>query len=373
MNSAKIKLKNTAEQVELIKAMVSPDDTTRNKAREAFAKFIGPVIQQVLDLMGTTNLLYTPWPYNEDDIAMFPLDLYYQQPIGSIKVWTQNAPGGLGTSVETGLQEMPITTFRLDTAVSWLEKTIRRGRLPYVSLGLNRAAQELLRLEERNGWLVALRALAEARTRSGGTTLEHIIQTGTANVLQLDDFNQWLTRAKRINVAWDTTGTPDQAFSRGATDAFLSPEAMEQIRGFVYQPMNTRSGDVTTSGATSIALPDNMREQIYRNAGMSEVYGIILHEMLEFGLSQRYNSLFDSFYSGTLTFVSANQEIIVGVDRSRDALIKPVAQNADYGSELRMEVDDQWPKRAGKLGYFGAKEEGFACIDARVLSGLIIQ
>ena len=370
MNSATIKLKNTADQVELIKAMVSPDDTTRNKARESFAKFIGPVIQQVLDLMGTTNLLYTPWPYNEDDLPMFPLDLYYQQPVGSVKVWTQNAAGGLGSSLEAGLQETALTTFRLDTAVSWLEKTIKRGRLPYVSLGLNRAAQELLRLEERNGWLVVLRALAEARTKSSGSTYEHVIETGTSDVLQLDDFNKWLTRAKRINVAFDTTGTPDQSYSRGATDAFLSPEMMEQIRGFVYQPMNTRQA---TSGTAGIALPDNMREQIYRNAGMSEVYGIVLHEMLEFGLSQRYNTLFDTYYAGTLSFVSASQEIIVGVDRSRDALIKPIAQNADYGTELRMEVDDQWPKRAGKLGFFGAKELGFACIDARVLSGVIVK
>lgn len=378
MNNAKIKLKNTAQQIELIQAMVSPDGATAGKAREAFAKFIGPVIQQVLNLMGTANLLYTDWPYNEDDLPMFPLDQYYQQPVGSIKVWQQNAPGGLGSSLESGLQEMPITTYRLDTAVSWLEKTIRRGRLPYVSLGLNRAAQELLRLQERNGWLIALRALAEARTKSGSTTLEHVIQSTAADVLQLDDFNRWLTRAKRINVAFDNQGTPDQAYSRGATDAFLSPEMMEQIRGFVYQPMNTRVGATGTTGtpagsSTAVPLPDATRQAIYNNAGLSEVYGITLHEMLEFGISQRYNTLFDSFYAGALTFDTVNQEIIVGVDRSRDALIRPIAQNADFGSDLVMQVDDQWPKRAGKIGFFGALEEGRAVIDSRVLSGLIIQ
>lgn len=375
MNNAKIKLKNTPAQMELIKAMVSPDGAVSTKAREAFAKFIGPVIQQVLNLMGTANLIYSDWPYNEDDLPMFPLDQYYQQPVGSIKVWQQNAAGGLGTSQETGLQEMPITTYRLDTAVSWLEKTIRRGRLPYVSLGLNRAAQELLRLQERNAWLVVLQALAQARTKSSGTTYEHVIQTAATDVLQLDDFNKWLTRAKRINVAFDLTGTPDQMYSRGATDAFLSPEMMEQIRGFVYQPMNTRNGKVGTGSdtSTSIALPDAMREQIYQNAGLSEVYGITLHEMLEFGINQRYNTLFGSFYSGALTFATANQEIIVGVDRSRDALIRPIAQNADFGPDLVMQVDDQWPKRAGKLGFFGAMEEGRAVIDARVLSGIIVQ
>jgi hypothetical protein len=373
MNKAKINLKNTQDQVEMIQAMVSPDGTKAGQAKEAFAKFIGPIIQQVLNLMGTANLIYTDWPYNEDDLPMFPLDQYYLNPVGSVKVWQQNSAGGLGSSLESGLQEMPITTYRLDTAVSWLEKTIRRGRLPYVSLGLNRAAQELLRLQERNAWLVALRALAEARTKSGATTLEHLIQSTTADVLQLDDFNRWLTRAKRINTAFDYTGTPEQMYSRGATDAFLSPEMMEQIRGFVYQPMNTRSGAVTSSGATALALPDATRQDIYNNAGLSEVYGITLHEMLEFGINQRYNTLFGSFYSGALTFSTGSQEIIVGVDRSRDALIRPIAQNADYGSDLVFQVDDQWPKRAGKLGFFGALEEGRAVIDARALTGLIIQ
>lgn len=378
MNNAKIKLDNTSKQVELVKAMVSNDPATSAKARAAFAQFIGPIIQQVLNLMGTVNYLYTDWPYNEDDLPMFPLDQYYQNPVGTVKVWTQNAAGGLGSSLETGLQEMSITTYRLDTAVSWLEKTLRRGRLPYVSLGLNRAAQELLRLQERNGWLVVLRALAEARTKSGVSTLEHVIQTTAADVLQLDDFNRWLTRAKRINVAFDNQGTPETLYSRGATDAFLSPEMMEQIRGFVYQPMNTRVGATGTTGtpagsSTAVPLPDATREAIYNSGGLSEVYGITLHEMLEFGINQRYNTLFDSFYSGALTFDTANQEIIVGVDRSRDAIIRPIAQNADSGSTLVMQEDDQWPKRAGKVGFYGAIEQGNAVIDSRVLSGCIVQ
>lgn len=369
MNNAKIKLKNTPQQVELIKAMVSPDSATATKAREAFAKFIGPVIQQVLNLMGTANMIYTDWPYNEDDLPMFPLDQYYQAPVGTIKVWQQNSAGGLGSSIESGLQEMPIATYRLDTAVGWLEKTIRRGRLPYISLGLNRAAQELLLKEERNGWLVAIRALAEARTAG----LEHVIESGTADVLQLDDFNKWITRAKRINAAFDGAGTPDSLYSRGPTDAFLSPEMTEQIRGFSYNPMNTRHGKLDSTGATAVPLPDSVREEIYRNAGMAEIYGVTLHELLELGINKKYNTLFDEFYSGSLSFATADQEVIIGVDRSRDALIRPIAQNADFGAELVMQVDDQWPKRSGRLGFFGAKEEGRAVIDSRVLTALIIK
>ena len=42
----KMKLKNTPEQVELIKAMGSKSPEISRPATEAFAAFIGPVVQQ---------------------------------------------------------------------------------------------------------------------------------------------------------------------------------------------------------------------------------------------------------------------------------------------------------------------------------------
>ena len=44
----RLKLKNTPEQVELIKAMGSKDPAVAREASEAFAAFLGPVVRQVL-------------------------------------------------------------------------------------------------------------------------------------------------------------------------------------------------------------------------------------------------------------------------------------------------------------------------------------
>ena len=367
MNNVELKLKNTPEQIELFEAAASSDSIKRAQAQEAIAKFIGPVIRQVIDLAGFTQDLYDEQPYNEDDTPMFPLDLYYGAGVNSVTVWQQNSAGGLGTTNVYGLQEMPIQTFRLDSAVSFNEKTIRRGRLPYISLGLNRMAQELLRKVENNGFYILLKALAEARTNS----LEHLIQSATADVLQLDDFNKLITRSKRINSAWDG-GTPTAPYSNGATDLYLSPEMMEQIRAFAYQPMNTR-GVPNSDESTVIPLPERIREEIYNNAGVPEIYGKAIHELHELGISKRYNTIFDNLYSGALTFGTANQELVIGVDRSRKALIKPIAQNADNSSTFESKVDDQWTLRSGKLGWFTAAEMGFVCVDSRILSGLVIQ
>ena len=44
----KLKLKNTPEQVELIKAIGSKNKSVSQEAQEAFAAFIGPIVQKVI-------------------------------------------------------------------------------------------------------------------------------------------------------------------------------------------------------------------------------------------------------------------------------------------------------------------------------------
>ena len=63
----KLTLKNTPEQIELIKAMGSKNPSTAKEAQEAFAAFLGPVISQVLMTAGTASQIYTDSEFNEDD------------------------------------------------------------------------------------------------------------------------------------------------------------------------------------------------------------------------------------------------------------------------------------------------------------------
>lgn len=367
----KIKLKNTVEQVELIKAMASKDGETSNKAREAFAAFIGPVLQQVLNLTGFANLIYVDYPYNEDDLPSFPLDLYYNANVNQVQVYQQNMAGGEGSSLQTGLQEMLLSTYRLDTAVSLLEKNIRRGRLPYVSLALNRAAQELLIKTERNGWIILMKALGEASTNG----VKHTIATTSANVLQVDDFNRLITLNDRLNVAFNG-GTPDNNYTGGPTDMFLSPEAMQEIRSWSYQPMNTRAVP-NTDESTAVPLPESIRERIFNANGTPEIFNKTLHRMLELGTSRTYNNLFSLYAQagiagGGASFSATADELIFCADLTRDAAIKPIAQNAEYGTSLVMQVDDTFSKRSGKVGWWGGIEQGNVVIDAREFSGLIL-
>jgi hypothetical protein len=395
----KLQLKNTPEQVELIKAMGSRNQTVSREAQEAFAAFIGPVIQRVLQVAGTASAIYTDAPFNQDDSASYPLDLYYNENnTGYISVWSQHVAGGLPTSTDvSAIEEMKIATYRLDSALSYYKRYARQARLDIVSKALERMAQEVLVKQERNAWAVILRALAEATTststapdKNGGTVGGHILPGWKKGQFVLHDLNRLMTLNRRINEAW-AGGTPEAAYSNGVTDLYVSPEIKEQVRSFAYNPLNTVgpavAGTVTNDG---IALPDGMRADIYRSAGMQEIYGVNIVELMELGNGKKYNTLFDDLFTPNSTSgqhagagttpgtaiawdaSAGNHEILVGVDNSRGAFIRAVSVVSETGATFDAVPDDQFVQRSDKIGFYGSLEEGRVCLDGRAVQGITI-
>jgi hypothetical protein len=360
----KIKLKNTPEQVELVKAMGSRDTTVAREATEAFAAFIGPVVSKVLMQAGTASAIYSDAPYDEDDNPSLPLDLWHDQGGQDyVTVWSQNVAGGLPSSAVEGFSELKVSTYRLDAAVSFLKRYARRGRIDVVSKAVERMTNEVLVKQDRNAWAVVLKALAEARTAGTGAgalvTNGHIVGANTAGTFALGDLNKLMTLVKRLNTSYAGGSTVD---TYGLTDLFVSPEIKEDIRAFAYQPF-------TTGGGTN--LPDSAREEIYRNAGTESLYGVTIHELVELGVNAKYGALFNAF-KGTYSFNSNADELAIGLDLSKEAFVRPIARNADSGSTFSVLPDDQFAARSEKTGFYGSLEEGRVCIDARAIVGIKI-
>ncbi len=381
----KLKLKNTPEQVELIRALGSKDPHVSAEAASAFAAFIGPVIQKVIQTAGTSNLLFSDVEYDEDDSPSYPLDLYYNDAEGYITTWSQNIAGGMPTSQVEGVKEMKIATYRLDSAVSFLKKYARKSRLDVISKALERMAQEVLVKQERNAWAVVLKALANASTShvvnkghlsASGTDNYHIIRSDAADTFGVNDLSRLLTLMRRLSTSW-SGHTPAGGDSYGLTDLYVSPEVKQQIRGFAYEAQNNSSDKGNGAG---IALPDGVREDIYRAAGTNEIYGVRITDLLELGNSKKYNTLFGTFLGGTQyiahgtdqAFATADEEIAIGVDASREAFIRPVARQHDSGGTFSALPDDQFVARADKTGFYGFLEEGRVCIDAKAICGIVI-
>lgn len=359
----RLQLNNTPEQVELIKAMGSKNASVSREAQEAFAAFIGPVVQEVLLQAGTAASVYTDAPYDEDDSPSFPLDLYYDErnTDNHITVFSQSIAGGLPSSQVVGMQELKIATYSLDAAVSFLKKYARRGRLDIAAKAIERMAQEVLVKQERNAWAVVLKALANGST--GGNS--HALQITGTTTFTLNHLNQLMTRMKRINESF-AGGTPAAAYSNGITDLYMGPEVMEDIRAFAYNAVGGSS-----AGASVTDLPDGVREEIYRSAGASSIYGVSLNELNELGIGKKYNTLYDSFAGAP--FDATTDDLVVGIDNSKGAFIRPVAQQSETGGVFNAQADDQFAQRSDKVGFFGKVEEGRVCLDARAVVGLTLE
>lgn len=356
----RIEFKRANDTVELVRAMGSKDKTVAREAMQAFAAFVTPVVQQVLNQAGSANLIYTNVPYDEDDAPSFPLDLYFGTSTNHVQVWSQTLAGGMPSSQVTGLEELKFQTYTLNSAVHWLDKYARKSRLDVIAMATNRLAQEILVKQERNKWAVILKAVAEAST--GGTS--HVINSDTADIFSINDLNRMMTRLRRLNESFDN-GTPVESI--GLTDLFVSPEIKEQVRGFAYQPMNTR-GIPNSDESTALGLPDAVREEIFRAAGASEIFGVAITELLELGDAEKYNALFDNFYTGT--FTNASDTVIIGYAAGRNALLRPVATDSETGGEVVIQPDDQWVSRVEKSGIYAKTEESAVCVDPRVLVAL---
>ena len=364
----KISLKNTPEQVELIKAIGSKNATVSREAGEAFAAFLGPVVQQVLQQAATANQIFTDAPFDEDDSPSYPLDLYYQTGANHVQVWSQSVAGGLPSSQVTGMQELKIATYRLDSAVSFGKTYARKARLDIISKAIERMAQEILVKQERNAWAVVLKALAEGSTNS----VKHAFGSASAADFTLALLSDLMTRSKRINESW-AGGTPSASSSNGMTDLYVSPEVKGNIRSFAFNAVTNSNTD----------LPSGVREEIYRSAGSQEIFGIVINELMELGVGKKYNTLFDTLAGSTTytTFAGASaatfaatDELIVGIDNSKGAFIRPVARQSETGNTFVAIPDDQYNvSRADKAGFYGSLEEGRVCIDSRAVVGIILK
>jgi hypothetical protein len=357
----KITLKRTDEQVELVKAMASRNRDVAYEAQMALAEFIGPVLAEVINVAPTISNLFTTFQFNEMDNPSIPLDLYYDITAPDyVKVYSTSVPGGLPTNTVTPTaSELKFTTYRLDSAVDFDKRYAAKSRLDVVGKSFTRVAQEILLKQEATSANLVLGSLADAQTNGKDHTIT------TTGDLKLDDFNRLLTLAKRINTAWDG-GTPENRI-KGVTDLIMSPEAVEGLRAMAYNPINTKAGVITGgAGVTSIPATDEMRNEIYRNAGVPQFYGISIMEINELGENQKYTKVWNAADNQT------DKDLVIGLDRTRESLFRAVALDSETGSEFTLLADDQYSVRQQKIGYYGSLEEGRMVLDNRVLTGIRI-
>jgi len=126
------------------------------------------------------------------------------------------------------------------------------------------------------------------------------------------------------------------------TDLYMSLEAMEDIRAW----------DTTD-------IDEFTRREIFvnREYGLATIYGVVLHEMTEFGVGQEYQAFLTDIVGRQVPANTA--EFVVGLDLSTsDSFVMPIRK------EL-VTLDDPALYRQQRMGIFGWMEHGFAVLDPR--------
>jgi hypothetical protein len=390
----KISLKRTPEQVELIKAMASKNRDVAYEAQVALAQFLGPVLAEVINNAPVLSNLFSTLSFNSEDNPSIPLDLYYEiSDEDYIQVYSQQVAGGLPTNqVLPTTAEMKITTYTLDSALSFDKRYAAKSRMDVISKTFTRMAQEILFKQERTSANLILSSLADASTNGN----KHVQLANAKGRFLLQDMNELLTLSRRVFTSF-SAGTPAGGVSgMGITDMMISPEIEEELRSMAYNPINTKGSPI--SGVTSadagadtrntafVTAPDNVRLGLFNGAGVPSFYGVNLLIFNEFGKGQKFNKVFGALVDGktyanasgltTKSYSAGNfdsdSELILGINRNRESLIRAVAIDSENGTEFNLVADDQYSIRQGKIGYFGSMQEGRLVLDTRALFGKII-
>lgn len=381
----KISLKRTPEQIELVKAMASKNRDVAYEAQVALAQFLGPVLAQVINNAPVLSNLFSTLSFNSEDNPSIPLDLYYDiTDEDYIQIYSQQVAGGLPTNqVLPTSAEMKMTTYTLDSALSFDKRYAAKSRMDVVSKTFTRMAQEILNKQEKTSANLILTSLASAQTNGK----KHVQRANASGRFLLQDMNELLTLSRRVFTSF-TAGTPADGLSgMGITDLMISPEIEEELRAMAYNPINTKAvgenalADIVDSGITA---PESIRLGLFNGGGISSFYGVNLLVFNEFGQGRKFNTIFHQVASsasatyskaagGSATaFSSTNDELLLGINRGRESLIRALATDSETGSEFSLIADDQYSIRQGKIGYFGSLEEGRMVIDTRALFGKIV-
>ena len=377
----KITIKRTEDQLALIRAMGSNNREEAYEAQAAVAELLGPVVSEVINNAPTIGNLYTTISYGEDDNPSLPLDLFHDiTDEDYIEVYSQQVAGGLPYSqVFPAHNELKFTTYNLDSALAFDRKYVRKARLDVVSKTFTRMAQEVLLKQTTTAFNVLATALVKG-TGTGTTAGGSIIASDTENRFVLADFNNLITLSKRMNSSF-SGGTPVGGIKSGITDLLVSPEMTEEIRAMAYNPISTAAAPVGGTPTDGQMAPEALRQELFSAAGLPSFYGINITEVNEMGVDQRFNKLFAAVVTsegatvaggGGGTFAQGSDEILIGVDRAKEALIRPVVVGEGSPSELQVLVDDQFSVRQNKIGYYGKVEEGRICINNKALVGLAV-
>lgn len=298
-------------------------------AQRELAKAIeGPIREGVLEGDIITQI-FNRLDFKNSQSTEFPLDLLVP---GTERDWAAYTIPNHGRIPERHIEGdyIMIPTYDVGTSIDWLLKFARDSRWDVVGRATGILEATFLRKNNLDGWQTLIAAAVD----------RNIVVYDAAAAAGL--FTKRLVSLMQLKMRRAGGGNTTSLNPIRLTDIFMSPEGMEDMRTW----------DLTL-------VDDVTRREIFVGpsvGGIQNIFGVRLHELLELGVDQAFQTYFLSL-GGTLG--PSDEELVIGLDLSNpDVFVNPVRQEIEI-------FEDENLHRQRRAGFYGWAEHGWAVLDNR--------
>ena len=331
-----------AEAVEALRATASPDSAVRARAQQAFAAELNSPLRQGVFDRDNLGGIYEKQVLAPGAQANYPLDFVKPGEEDEFIAFTLPKQGRVPERHVEG-DELWVPTFQIGNSIDWSLKYAKEARFDVIMRAIRVYEAGFVRKINSDGWRTILGG-ADGRglvvTAGGAAPFTGSSLSPTAAAGQFT--KELISRMKTAM----TRGAGGNGNAGRLTDVYLSLEAMEDIRAW----------DVDE-------IDEFTRREIFvsREYGLAQIYGVVLHEMTEFGEGQEYEEFLEVTLGLAHQVVNSVtlREFCIGLDLSTmDSFVMPIRE------ELQT-YEDPALYREQRAGIFGWMEHGFAVLDPR--------
>ncbi len=229
-----------------------------------------------------------------------------------------------------------VSTYEIAASIDWLLKYARDARWDVVQRAMQVLEASFVKKLNDDGFHTLLAAAVDRNI----VVYDSAAAAGAFTKRLISLMQQVVRRNSGGN-----TASPNRS---RLTDVFMSPEALEDVRGW----------------STADIDPITQREIfISREGTLNQIFGVTLHDLDEFGVGQQYQNYYLNQLGGTLA--SSDEELVLGMDLTGGpgaggVFMMPVRE------PLQIFEDDNL-HRQRRAGFYGWQEQGFAVLENRRL------
>jgi hypothetical protein len=313
----------------LLKRTGSNDRQYALAAQRELAKALELPIRQGILEGDVISPIFTPIKFEPGQQIEFPLDIVIPGTERDYSAYTIPNHGRIPERNMEG-DYITIPTYDVGSSVDWLLKFSRDARWDVVGRAMQVLEATFVRKANLDGWRTVVAAAIDRNV----VVYDAAAPVGFFTKRLISLMKSLMRRAGGGNL---TSLNPIRL-----SDVFLSVEAVEDIRAW-----------------NLTEIDDQTRRKIFESredGGLSEIFGVALHEMIELGVGQLIQNFFLQL-GGTLP--TGRQEIAFGLDLSNpDVFVMPIRAEIEI-------FEDETLHRQRRAGFYGWGEHGFSCLDNR--------